>query len=504
MGPDVSASGRVRSAETDPDEPAPSEAVGTLVVRASDGSIVAASDGVLALTDATRDDLLAAGLEDLLAAPDMRRWNEQMRAIHDGTRPEINLWVDLRRAWDTTRPVAIVGVAVDTGDDELVCLSLQDQQRAHTAEERAAHAERMATIGRFVAEVAHDFNTVLGVLEGQLGLLEDDVRGVGSAGGRIEMLQRATRRGAGLVSDLLAFARAEPGEASATDVNATIRGLSRLLERMAGPRVHVDTEVESEAQSVGLAAHQVEQVIVTLVANAAEAMPEGGRVTLRTRSARVGTGSAGTSPHVAPGDYVVLSVHDTGDGLTEAEATRIFEPFYTTKPDGTGMGLPAAQALIARSGGGIAVQTAPGKGSCFEVYLPVRADDTDATVPRTKLAAGAATIVVFEPDPDLGQAIVETLRTAGHEVMHTPTWGAAVQAVTAAAPDVLVMHTDGGVTGQRLRDICRGSTTRVLCVASGVPAASLPCTRMTGASLLTMPFSNQDLIRGVDELLADP
>ena len=237
-------------------------------------------------------------------------------------------------------------------------------------EEQLVHSHRTATVGRVAVEIAHDFNNLLSVIltysdpgvtaRAHSALLRD----------HLAQVQTAAQRAAQLTQEILTLARPSRVEARPVDLNTAVTSSHGLLNRLAGPEIHVRTVLTSKAVRVRVAADRIEMVLVNMVLNAVEALPHGGRVTIET--------AIGPGPDTPDGpNAVVLTVSDDGTGMTPDVAARVFEPFFTTRPEGggTGLGLSICQSIVARSGGHIDVESEPNRGTSFRVYLPLASDE---------------------------------------------------------------------------------------------------------------------------------
>jgi signal transduction histidine kinase len=250
----------------------------------------------------------------------------------------------------------------------------------------------METVGRLASGVVHDFNNLLTVLTGYGELLLGALPGIHPARQYAEEILRAVERGASVTRQLLSFSRKQAPQAVVLDLNEVVLRAGQLLRPLIGEHVELRHELSARPCPVEADAGQLEQVIVNLAVNARDAMPGGGRLTLRTAN---GPAAAPAGNGDAPaGGWVLLAVSDTGMGMDEPTRARIFEPFFTTKEPGkgTGLGLATVQGIVAQSGGRIVVHSDPGRGTTFNVYLPCapeapRTADRPAAAPRCRAAA---------------------------------------------------------------------------------------------------------------------
>jgi two-component system cell cycle sensor histidine kinase/response regulator CckA len=304
-------------------------------------------------------------------------------------------------------PAGTVGLAVDVSETR----HLQEQLRA---------AQRMESVGRLAGGIAHDFNNVLGVIESCSALLASEMSDP-SALEDVEIIRAATRKATDLVSQLLAFSRRQVRKPEVLDLNAVVADLGKMLQRVIGEDIRLDTSPGAGLGSIMADRGQLDQVLMNLVVNARDAMPNGGKITVECRNARMDDAYIGRHPAGAPGPYVVLAVTDTGMGMDRQTQARIFEPFFTTKGAGrgTGLGLATVYGIIKQSGGFIWVYSEPGRGSTFKVYFP-RVDDVPAR-PESRAGissiGGTETILLVEDDDDLRRVTRRILQSRGYTIL---------------------------------------------------------------------------------------
>ncbi|MDX2059116.1 MAG: ATP-binding protein [Gemmatimonadales bacterium] len=290
-------------------------------------------------------------------------------------------------------------------------------------ERRLAQAERLETVGRLAGGVAHDFNNLLTVVRGNAALLTDRLAGRMPESAWTDEIGQAAIRGANLTRHLLAFARRQPVEPRVFDLGVLVSDLLPILRRLVGESIDLDWSPPSEPALVRADPHQLEQVVVNLCANARDAMPGGGPVSLRVRRDR--------------GD-VVLVVRDAGVGMTEATRARAFEPFFTTKPPslGAGLGLATCYGIVEQAGGAIALDSNPGSGTTVTVRLPVAAGpvvEASAPPPPARLR-GQGTVLVVEDEPAVRAVAARSLRAAGFDVVEASDGIDAAERLAGIAP----------------------------------------------------------------------
>jgi signal transduction histidine kinase len=278
--------------------------------------------------------------------------------------------------------------------------------------EALREAQRLESVGRLAAGIAHDFNNLLTVVLANATLLLRDRRLDPATSNAVDEMKTAATRGADLVRQLLAFGRQQRLAPQVLDLNAVVASLGPLLSRLIGQQVRITVALAPGVAHVKADRSQLEQVIVNLVTNARDAMPDGGQLAIETAI-------IDSDPAIKP--CVVLSVTDNGLGMDRETRQRVFEPFFTTKPfgKGTGLGLATVHGVVEQSGGRVVVDSEPGAGSCFKVFLPLT---TEAAAPVETTSPGAlrsagGTILLAEDDPDVRVVIERVLREAGHKVI---------------------------------------------------------------------------------------
>jgi len=234
-------------------------------------------------------------------------------------------------------------------------------------------AQKMEAVGRLAGGVAHDFNNLLTIIKGHGDLMLDQLEASDPLQRNANQIEKAANRAASLTRQLLAFSRMQVLEPKVLDLNTLVAEMCSLLKRLVREDISFTFKAGESLGRVKADPGQIEQVIMNLTVNACDAMPTGGKLVVETRHVCVDEAMAETRPPLLPGDYVRLSVEDTGHGMDSATKERIFEPFFTTKEmgKGTGLGLATVYGVVKQSGGCIWVESEPGKGTQFEVYLPV-------------------------------------------------------------------------------------------------------------------------------------
>ncbi|HVS64475.1 MAG TPA: ATP-binding protein [Thermoanaerobaculia bacterium] len=320
---------------------------------------------------------LAAWLEPGFLAgridPEDREWAIAERREAIESRRTYQLEVRLRRADGSAIWVRdVMSVLVEDGEVAEVIGVMIDVTASRQLEEQLREADRIESLGRLAGGVAHDFNNLLTAINGYADLLLDRIGEDGPGARELNEIRRAGERAATLTGQLLAFGRRQVLRPKVLDLNRVVTDLAEMLRRVVGSRIVLSSDLAEELPRVRADRGMVEQVLVNLVVNARDAMPEGGTLELRTRDAVLTPPAVAGASEATPGPYVVLEVADTGHGMDEKTRAHIFDPFFTTKErgKGTGLGLSTVHGIVQQSGGHIACESELGRGTTFRVYLP--------------------------------------------------------------------------------------------------------------------------------------
>ena len=300
-----------------------------------------------------------------------------------------------------------------------VVLVLRDISNFKRLEKQFLQAQKMEAVGRLAGGVAHDFNNLLTIISGYSEILmQRDFPNKEM----LKEIQKAGERAASLTRQLLAFSRQQVLAPEVLSLNTVVGSTEKMLRRLIGEDVRLDTVLDPSLGRVQADPGQMEQVIMNLAVNARDAMPQGGRLTIKTRNADLDEKYAQAHPEILPGRYVMLVVSDTGCGMDKATLAQIFEPFFTTKKpgQGTGLGLATVYGIIKQSGGYIYVDSEPGRGSTFRIFLP----QVEATVPRRKSQLGISsspggneTLLLVEDETAVRSLIRTNLEMKGYKVL---------------------------------------------------------------------------------------
>jgi nitrogen-specific signal transduction histidine kinase len=298
----------------------------------------------------------------------------------------------------------------------------RDISERRSLEDHLRQAQKMEGIGQLAGGIAHDFNNLLTAIGGRCYLVLKQLEPDNPLRRDLEIIQGAAQRAARLTHQLLAFSRKQILEPRLLDLNAMVADIEPLLQRLIGEDIEVTMDLGSELGRVKADPGQVEQVLMNLAVNARDAMPQGGRLTLQTADVILDEAYARVHTGVEPGRYVRLAVGDTGHGMDETTRARIFEPFFTTKEigKGTGLGLATVYGIVKQSHGHIAVDSEPGQGATFKIYLPSvdALPSADAPVEAKRGSTrGSETVLIVEDDELLRGLARDILAAQGYSVL---------------------------------------------------------------------------------------
>ncbi|OGP92950.1 MAG: hypothetical protein A2156_10380 [Deltaproteobacteria bacterium RBG_16_48_10] len=327
-------------------------------------------------------------------------------------------------------------------------------------EKQLRQTQKMETIGKLAGGIAHDFNNLLTVIKGHGELCLEDLPENHPLRGNIEEIEKASESGAILIRQLLAFSRRQTMEMRIVDLNAILRDLDKMLNRVIGDEIQLLTIVAEDIGGIKTDVGQMQQVVMNLVFNARDAMPRGGKLTIEMSSVELDETYCQTHVDVTPGRYVMLSVSDTGCGIPPNIKDQIFEPFFTTKEmgHGTGLGLSTVYGIVKQCGGDIEVHSEIGRGTTFKIYLPrvEKPSESHAPAPApssSTLLQGSETIFLVEDDEKVRKFIRDALRKYGYRILEAANGEQALGLVEKhAGEDIHLLLTDIVMPGMNGRD----------------------------------------------------
>jgi PAS domain S-box-containing protein len=409
-------------------------------------------------------------------------------------------------------------VVRDAGGEPLCFATVQQDVRAtQVLEMQLRQAQKMEAIGQLAGGIAHDFNNLLSIILSYSSLLGASFREGSAEQADLQQIELAGQRAAALTGQLLAFSRQQVLEPKVIDVNAVVTGIHRMLRRAMSEDFELRTVLAPGLAKVEADEGQVVQVIMNLVVNARDAMPAGGVVMITTANVTVAADDPVAATGLAPGAYVTFAVNDMGTGIDDATKAHIFEPFFTTKAvgRGTGLGLATVLGIVKQSGGHIVVESEPGQGATFRVYLPQVAGKTLPTRessprPPARVLGGSETILLVDDDAQVRALMVNVLLRAGYDVWEAAGPEEALAALEPGRGDIRLLVTDvimPKMSGRQLaeRIVARRPGVRVLYVSGYTEdAIGHHGVLEPGIELLRKPLTPELLLRRVREVLDAP
>jgi PAS domain S-box-containing protein len=353
----------------------------------------------------------------------------------------------------------VYGVARDITAEKLQAQALRQ------TEEALRQSQKMEAVGQLTGGLAHDFNNMLAGVAGHLELMKLRLK-MGQAGDLLQRIESAlgvTHRAAALTHRLLAFSRRQALDPKATDVNELVASLSDLIGSTTGPSIALQTRLEPSLWKTFCDPNQLESALLNLANNARDAMPDGGTLAIETANTTLDADTAALYPGLEPGDYVTVSVHDSGTGMTADVLARAFDPFFTTKPmgRGTGLGLSMVYGFATQSRGHVQIVSEPGCGTTVKIKLPrhtAESDQPERAAPEVEAGQGKGAVLIVDDEAEVRTVMSEMLRMHGYLVREAVDARVALHLLfEGTPPDVLVtdIGLPGGMNGRQLADIAR-------------------------------------------------
>jgi two-component system cell cycle sensor histidine kinase/response regulator CckA len=421
-------------------------------------------------------------------------------------------------------PHQLLGISMDITDrkrtDEELRNAHADLERRveertaelRRTEEQLRQSQKLEAIGRLAGGVAHDFNNQLSVVLSYSALLLTELRREDPLREEVEEIKKAGERAADLTRQLLAFSRQQVLSPKIVDLNDIITAMDRMIRRLVGEDVEVRTTAAKGLWKVKVDAGQIEHVLMNLVVNARDAMPEGGTLTIETGNVKLDEAYASEHLGVIPGPHVMIAVTDTGVGMDRATQARIFEPFFTTKEPGkgTGLGLSTVLGIVQQSGGSIWMYSEPGKGTTFKAYFPRTSDVAVSVLPAGGVSLaprGTETIMLVEDEPQVRAVARAILTRRGYQVLEARGAEEALMLcerfsgpIHLLVTDVVMPHMSGRQLAERLASL--RPETKVLYMSGYTDDTIVHHGVLdAGVAFLQKPLTPESLIRKVREVL---
>ncbi len=457
--------------------------------------IVDANSATIAKYGYSRSELLALTIDDLRAPDDGKKGRHRTKA---GVVLDVELCV---------HEVVLQG--------RLLQLALANDvtDRVHL-EEQLLQAQKMEAIGRLAGGIAHDFNNLLAVIQMDLDWIAGELGTENKLSEDVVRVRAAATRGAALTQQLLAFSRKQHLQPRIIVLNDIVGEMQRMMGRILGEDVRLDVELAPDIAAVEADPSQIAQVLVNLAVNARDAMPGGGLLSISTHEVDLDDARAHALGELSAGRYVRLRVSDTGHGMDDATRARAFEPFFTTKRPGkgTGLGLATVFGIVRQSGGGITIESAPGRGSTFDVFLPCVAGSALASMaapPMSPPRKAQGTILLVEDDPHVRAAVGRQLRSRGFDVLEASDGTEAIACADNATAtidllltDVVMPGADGPTVATHVRT--HRPSMRVLYMSGHTEHPAMRVSALDKrASFLQKPFNADRLAAAVRAALND-
>ncbi len=407
----------------------------------------------------------------------------------------------------------LANVQVLEWDGERVAQALYlDITEKRQMEEALRRAQKMDAVGQLTGGIAHDFNNILGIILGNISLLKTEVPAEGNAPKRIHAIEKTAQRAAELTRQLLGISRKKGVDVCLTDINVLIQSMGNLISRSITPEVEVEERLSDNLWLAEIDRSDFEDTLLNLVLNARDAMPNDGRLTIETRNCVLDADFCIRNPEATPGEYVQLSLSDTGTGIRDEELEHIFEPFFTTKPvgKGTGLGLSMVFGFINRSHGHIEVYSEPGIGATFDLYLPrARAMEQDLDEDITdyqldEIPKGDELILVVDDEPGLLELAQDSLQSQGYRVLVASNGNQALDLLV-SNPGISLLFSDvvmpGGVSGYDLAEKATTIHPRLKVLLTSGHTQKVGHHTGEKYNLLKKPYSHEALAYQVRSLL---
>ncbi len=407
-------------------------------------------------------------------------------------------------------PIEATISQVKTPSERLYTVILRDISVRMRIEDELRQAQKMEAVGNLAGGIAHEFNNYLGIIMGYSDLMaQEDIQNESLRLGLAE-IKSAAQKGASLTRQLLAFSRKQLIEPTVIDLNASVWDAHKLLRRLIPANIDLVPVLQSDLGKVKADPSQIQQILINLVVNARDAMPEGGKIRIET--AEVVLDEEFTSRHVdvVPGDYIVLTVCDNGEGIDSEILPHIFEPFFTTKKadKGTGLGLSTIYGIVKQSGGHVIVASVRGKGTTFHVYFPKLAESPNSIGAReTPMSVEFATVLLVEDESGLRKLMRATLERHNYRVLEAEDGAAALSIFQDNLAQINIVVTDLSlpkITGLQLKHkvLALQPNMRFLLISGYLEEViGSPDERAEVGDFLEKPFFPDELLRKVREIL---
>jgi PAS domain S-box-containing protein len=486
-----------------------------------DGAIVLVNRQVEELFGYARAELIGQPIE-LLVPKRFRHIHPEHRSkyFHEPRTRPMGVGIELFavRKDESEFPVEISLSSIEWQGKPMAAAAVRDiSERAESEREKALQdqlqrARRLESVGQLAGGIAHDFNNILGVIMNYAEFVADELEPSSKAQGDVEEIRRAAERAAALTRQLLIFSRREVVKPEVLELSQVVGELENLLRRALGERVEMSISLEDGLGAIEADPSQIEQVLVNLSVNARDAMPEGGRLLIEAENVELDEEYAYMHPDTDAGRYVRLKVSDTGVGMDQETLDRIFEPFYTTKSDGTGLGLATVYGIVTGAGGRIDVYSEVGFGTTVKIHMPTTSATPAPSPPADEAEGGRGEVVlVVEDEPDVKRMAERILSKGGYSVIGTTHPAEAIeicrggeQPVDLLLTDVIMPEMLGTELVEQVREIQPDLRVIYMSGYSHDVLAPQALTDNDRSAFIEKPFNARALLETIRDLLERP
>jgi len=479
-----------------------------------DQRLVDVNESFAALIGASRQELIGSTpieLEIWENADQVAEWFAQLARNNDIT----DQTTTMRSRWGGLREVIVSLTTVSLGEQPHALLLAQDISERLLVEQQLRQAQKMEAIGQFAAGPAHDFNNILAVIQGNAELLDRQLEPQDSRRKSTERIFKAASRATVLIRQLLMFSRKQAMQCRPLNLNDALGDTADMLQRLVGEHIELEFRPAESLPAVHADVTMIEQIVMNLAANSRDVMPEGGRITISTALRHIERGSTPLDPVARQGEFICLTVTDTGCGMDSTILSRIFEPFFTTKGPGrdTGLGLATVFGIVRQHQGWIEVESSPDCGATFRLYFPPSHESAESTeaVSSTPARRGRETILVAEDEEPLLETVAQVLREQGYRVLTALSGRKALKVWEESSTEIHLLVTDmmmpEGILGPELADRLKAANPRLKVIftsgySPGIAGKDLSL--LEGRNFLLKPYHIGNLVHFVRECLDTP
>jgi two-component system, cell cycle sensor histidine kinase and response regulator CckA len=461
----------------------------------------------------TRAELLGARIEMLLPEAKRAVHEHEREAYfeHPRTRPMgIGMELTGRRRDGSEFPIEVSLNTAETPEGVFAMAVVTDISQRKRVQEQLVHAQKMEAVGRLAGGVAHDFNNILTVISGYTRMILEELSPQDPLREYADEIAKAADRAGAVANQLLVFSRRKLLQPRIVDVNAAITQNEKMIRRLLGGDIQLTLDLEENIPHIKADPNQIEQAVVNLAVNSRDAMPEGGRISIQSAKVYLDEDYVRTHLGVKPGEYVMVAVTDTGQGMTAEVRQRIFEPFFTTKERGrgTGLGLATVYGMVKQCGGDIWVSSEPSKGTTFRLYFPKANGQPRETNPLEKETAAVEkreTVLVVEDETPVRELTVRMLQQLGYNVLSAASGSEAIAMNDSFAGRISLLVTDvvmPEMNGQQVAEalLQLRPELKVLYVSGYTEHIVIHRGAKPGVDFLAKPFSREALAKKLTEL----